>query len=35
MLPGSYHSNTDAIDISKIRVYDPSIELEVTFLYII
>ena len=35
MLPESYHSNTDPIDISKIRVYDPSTELEVTFLCII
>ena len=24
MLPESYHSNTDALDISQIRIYDPS-----------
>ena len=32
MLPESYHSNTDALDISQIRIYDPSIKSDVTFL---
>ena len=34
MLPESHHSNTDALDISQIRIYDPSKEIEVTVLYI-